>query len=223
MVPSFAASYLRRLVFIVTAQPVDREHCLAFLSVRLHIASINSRYLGAVRTHCSTPYWKLILLVGMISRRLKALVEEELRRAHRSASGDPARSNTKAFVEFLNHVFGSSEESAQYWQATLMPSVLHYFGPLDDIVLNEDFKERFFAVENDVILGEPLVLRLLKEFLKKINMELNPRTMGHYYDVNPRSILSVQNPFDTTGWLGFLSVIVFSQSCMVRSPQTCSI
>lgn len=203
----------------VPPHAIDKEHALAVLSVRLHIAAINTRYLGAVRGHCTSPYWRLMLLIGMLSRRLARLVEEALRKSHSSSTGDPSRSNTKAFIEFVNMVFGNSEESVPFWTDTLLPSCISYFGPLDDVVMDCNVKDHIFSEGNDTILGEPVVLRLLREFLKKINMELNERTIGHYYN-NPRS-LNVTHPFDAADVLGLsLTVshlpIIFFVSAKVK-------
>jgi hypothetical protein len=97
LIASFAADLSVRPVPRVKYNEIERDHCLDFLSLRLHVAQINSRYLGLVRAALTSQYWRLIVLVSLVVRRLKALVEETLRSEHACGANCVA-----AFLQFLN-------------------------------------------------------------------------------------------------------------------------
>ena len=54
----------------------------------MHMKGINCRYLGRVRASCASPYWRLVLLLEMIGRRLKKILFREFRAAMLNKVGD---------------------------------------------------------------------------------------------------------------------------------------
>lgn len=132
----------------------DLHYAITMLAVRMHLAGLNMRNLGAVRTACESPYWRLLCLVSMVCRRLKALLEERLRD---QAGG----SCVQTFLAFANHSFGNAPTSAPYWDAVVLPSIVRYFGPMPDVP-SAAFKEYFFASAHDDLLGESIVARCIK-------------------------------------------------------------
>ena len=106
---------------------VNLEEASVKLVNLMHMNGINMRYLGQVWLACEeSPYWRLVVLLEMIVRRLKRKLSRRLRTAVLSQTSGVSACVATA-LKFLNVVFGESDQSTDFWQMKIRTSVLEYF------------------------------------------------------------------------------------------------
>jgi hypothetical protein len=96
----------------------------------MHMNGINCRYLGRIWLAAEkSPYWRIVILLEMVARRLKRVLFKRLRKSVLSQDSSGVSACVAAALKFLNLVFGESEQSAVFWQVKLRSSLLLYFFP----------------------------------------------------------------------------------------------
>ena len=152
------------------------------------------------------PFWRIVLLKQMITRRLKSflLIALQAKRAHTST---PVRT----LINFFNLVFGTSPGSEKFWNQVLLPSTAEYFGPLDDFPYNPkvestNFKEFNFSAEHDRAFAEAFphvgrgvtALRYFVDFSKRANVSWSTPSQERFRRYPLNLFAEEAEPFGTT-------------------------
>jgi Translation initiation factor eIF3 subunit 135/Tetratricopeptide repeat len=85
----------------------------------LHSEGVNLRYLGAVRRHVSEEDLRSRLLIEMLARTIKHTLRKKMRQLMRRLRCPLASPFRSMVIRYMNLVFGTSAESAQYWDVKL--------------------------------------------------------------------------------------------------------
>lgn len=184
--------------------PVDLLMASEKLVNLMHMNGINCRYMGKIwlAAHAS-PYWRLVLLLEMISRRLKRILFMKLRKSVLAHDSSGVSASVATALKFLNRVFGESEESVKYWQLKVRHSVLQYFfvkeaanPPLElqETIGGHPWRQFIVNAEHGRVLMNDVRAQLLKLLCQKTGLKLGDLTTEALRN-NPR-ILRVENPFD---------------------------
>ncbi len=169
----------------------------------MHMNGINCRYLGKIWLAAErSPYWRVVIMLEMIARRLKRMLFKRLRKSVLSHDNSGVSASVATALKFLNLVFGESDRSLIYWQTKLRMSVLAYFFPkekttpsdLSESVDNVAWK--LFVVNNEHArqLMNDVRAQLLKLLCLKTGLKLGDLTLEALRN-NPK-VLRVEVPFD---------------------------
>jgi hypothetical protein len=169
----------------------------------MHMNGINCRYLGKIWLAAEkAPYWRVVIMLEMIARRLKRILFKRLRKSVLSQDSGVSASVATA-LKFLNQVFGESEQSSLYWQTKLRLSVLGYFFAREKGNTPEELREivgqslwKMFVVNVDHArhLMNDVRAQLLKLLCLKTGLKLGDLTLEALRN-NPK-VLRVEIPFD---------------------------
>ena len=158
----------------------------------MHTRGINCRYMGRLRSNCTSPYWRLQLLLNMCVRRLKRLCMMGMRQNHLANYGISVILGQ--VVEFFNSVLGSS--SVVLWE-TLKDDLQGYFGHQIDLDGVKSLKDFVFNEANDRLLGESTALRLFKELNKKLLFTAEQWDHSiQFYTSQPELLTMTSRPFN---------------------------
>jgi tetratricopeptide (TPR) repeat protein len=166
----------------------------------MHMNGINCRYLGRIWLACCdvAPYWRVVVLLEMVVRRMKRILFKRLRKAVLSESSAGVSACIASALKFLNVVFGESEKSTEYWNTKLRTSVVDYFfnGEVDDCFSDSMLSWKAFVVnsEHGRVLMNDVRAQLLKLFCLKTGLKLGELTTEALKN-NPK-VIRVETPFD---------------------------
>ena len=192
-------TFARELNDVAIPLGSDAENAGRVLIVRMHVAGINVRYLGALRRLCKAPFWRLIMLKQMVTRRLKSFYLVAMQ-----AESGRATTRVQTFLRFFNLTFGGTPVSDAFWQDVLFPSLTEYFGSLDE-TLTAGFKsfclsprhDEIFALANYDARPGLSAFRFLVDFSKRIHAVWSATTIFRF-SVSPLHLISVRDPFTST-------------------------
>ena len=172
------------------------EYIGRVLSVKLHSVGINLRFIGQLRKLVSSPYWRLIFLKQMVTRRLKSFYLIVMQQTKESSS----LTHVRSLLNYFNLVFGNSAASNEFWDTLLLPSLTNYFGPLDDAP-ERDFKKFSLSVENDRIFGAAAsgwsAFRFFVDLSKRLALDWSDATIARFKR-SPIDLIELSEPFGIT-------------------------
>lgn len=153
----------------------------------MHMNGINCRYLGKIWMAAEkSPYWRVVILLEMIARRLKRVLFKRLRKSVLSQDSSGVSASVATALKFLNLVFGESEQSTVYWQTKLRSSLLSYFFAKEKTVPAPELGEmvgqspwKMFVVNSDHArcLMNDVRAQLLKLLCLKTGLKLGDLTL----------------------------------------------
>ncbi len=74
--------YAMQVIVILLHSRGEKRRIVLFNLLTCFFKGINCRYLGQIRTQCTSEYWRLQILINMIMRRLKRRLMAQMRNFH---------------------------------------------------------------------------------------------------------------------------------------------
>ncbi|GAM27028.1 hypothetical protein SAMD00019534_102030 [Acytostelium subglobosum LB1] len=152
------------------------------LSKLFHSEGINMRHLGLVRRCCSRDAIREVLLVEAISRCLKSLTRELLRREMKKTHLPSDYPYRKIILNFINLVFGSDND--EFLKEILLPKMEKKFRHINDTKDPNNANE--FLTENQeesplFTKDSPIYPRILHRFINTIGVVMSADSIKEYY------------------------------------------
>ncbi|PRP82853.1 hypothetical protein PROFUN_04716 [Planoprotostelium fungivorum] len=131
-VPKFASQLEEQKIEVSKKYPLIES---------LHHNGINVRYLGLLRAYLSKgiKYWRYIILIEMVSRTIKQMMQTKLREMAREVKTQGDVPYKKMIIRELNSIFGNRDESSAYWSHMIYNSLKRKF------LISSEFVESFIS------------------------------------------------------------------------------
>jgi hypothetical protein len=100
----------------------ELEEELSQLISDMHLRGINVRYLLLLYKNLNENYNKILVLIELVARVVKKHVEEKWR----DLKSDKADDYQKVILDFLNLVFGNTNESIAYWENNIKETMKYF-------------------------------------------------------------------------------------------------
>uniref|UniRef100_A0A6B2KW71 Clu domain-containing protein n=1 Tax=Arcella intermedia TaxID=1963864 RepID=A0A6B2KW71_9EUKA len=107
----------------------------------IHSNGINVRYLGMIRNHTQNSEWRAIILIEMIVRAFKSIIEDKLRIKMKELSSLAIHPYIEIYAQNLNMLVARSPEADVFWKKTLKEVIIKKF--VSPCLSNEELNEGF--------------------------------------------------------------------------------
>eukprot|EP01133_Synstelium_polycarpum_P013644 gene13644-16064_t len=114
-----------------------------------HGDGINIRHIGVVHQNSTSDHLRRFLKVEAISRTLKSLTRELLRREMKKTHLPSDYPYRRIILNFINLVFGSTDASTTFWETILQPKLVKKFKGILDQDTNGLLEERPLGLLED--------------------------------------------------------------------------
>lgn len=197
-------AFAAKLDSLEVPRGTDSEYAGRVLVVRMHVAGINVRFMGQLWSQVTSRYWRLEMLISMISRKIK-MIYLTLMRAKATVR---VLDCLKTFLNLMNLVFGKSHGSDKLWDDVIRPALL-YYGNFFESIPSTNFKHYVFSEEHDAIFdgGQTCALRLFLEVTKRLSIMWTPSVLS-LFKQTPQNLVSRASPFRSTDLDESLPVLV---------------